>query len=328
MNTQQIIELGREALRTEILGLQGIVEQLGEPFADAVRIVADLKGKAILTGVGKSGIIARKIASTMVSIGTPAVFMHPVDGLHGDLGTIMPQDAAVVLSNSGKTSEILNLLPALKSLGIPVIAITGNIGSPLALQADVTLSCTVDREACNLGLAPTSSTTAQLALGDALAVVLSHLKGFNRDAFRMIHPAGELGKQLMYRISEIMITGDKIPIVPPQTPLHEAIVEMTEKALGFTLVGALDRIEGIITDGDLRRAILKSGGGLKDLTAREVMSPRPKSIAGDKLALDALDMMERNQITSLVVSGDDRELLGVVHLHDLLGRGELGLRGI
>ena len=328
MNTQQIIELGREALRTEIQGLQGVVEQLGEPFAEAVRIMADLKGKAILTGVGKSGIIARKIASTMVSIGTPAVFMHPVDGLHGDLGTIMPQDAAVVLSNSGNTSEILNLLPPLKSLGIPIIAITGNMESPLAQQADVTLSCTVDREACNLGLAPTSSTTAQLALGDALAVVLSYIKGFNRDAFRMIHPAGELGKQLMYRISQIMITGDKIPLVSPETPLHEAILEMTRKSLGFTLVGARDRIEGIITDGDLRRAIQKFGGNLKDLTAREVMSPRPKSIAGDKLALDALDMMEKFQITSLVVSDDDSKLLGVVHLHDLLGRGKLGLRGV
>lgn len=327
MNTQQIIDLGREALQTEIQGLQGIVRQLGEPFAEAVRIVADLKGKVILTGVGKSGIIARKIASTMVSIGTPAVFMHPVDGLHGDLGTIMPQDAAVVLSNSGKTSEILNLLPPLKGLGIPVIAITGNTESPLARQADVTLSCMVDREACNLGLAPTSSTTAQLALGDALAVVLSHLKGFNRDAFRMIHPAGELGKQLMYRISQIMITGDKIPLVFPQTPLHEAIVEMTQKSLGFTLVGTRDRIEGIITDGDLRRALLRSGDGVKGFTAREVMSPRPKSIADDKLALDALDMMEKYQITSLVVSGVDSELLGVVHLHDLLGRGKLGLRG-
>ncbi|HNU73681.1 MAG: Arabinose 5-phosphate isomerase KdsD [Deltaproteobacteria bacterium ADurb.BinA179] len=328
MNTEQIIELGREAVRTEIEGLEGVVSQLDESFARAVRIVAELKGKVILTGVGKSGIIARKIASTMVSIGTPAVFMHPVDGLHGDLGTIMPQDAAVVLSNSGNTHEIIDLLAPLKSLGIPIIAITGNTESPLARQADVTLSCTVSREACNLGLAPTASTTAQLAVGDALAVVLSHIKGFDRDAFKLIHPAGELGKQLMFRISQIMITGDRIPIIQPEALLDEVIVEMTNKSLGFTLVGDTDRVEGIITDGDLRRVLLKRMDNLKELTARDIMSPKPKTITGDMLALDALDMMEKNQITSLVVSDGAQGFLGVVHLHDLLGRGKLGLRGV
>jgi arabinose-5-phosphate isomerase len=328
MNTEQIVELGREAVRTEIEGLEGVVEQMGEPFARAVRIVADLKGKVILTGVGKSGIIARKIASTMVSIGTPAVFMHPVDGLHGDLGTIMPQDAAIVLSNSGNTHEIMDLLPPLKSLGIPIIAVTGNTGSPLAGQADVTLSCMVSREACSLGLAPTASTTAQLAIGDALAVVLSHIKGFNRDAFKMIHPAGELGKQLMSRISQVMITGSRIPLVETETLMSDVIVEMTDKSLGFTLVGSPDHIEGIITDGDLRRVLLKFSDNLKGLAARDIMSPKPKSIAADKLALDALDMMEKYQITSLVVSDGVSELMGVVHLHDLLGRGKLGLRGI
>jgi len=328
MNTEQIIELGREAVRTEIEGLEGVVSQLDESFARAVRIVAELKGKVILTGVGKSGIIARKIASTMVSIGTPAVFMHPVDGLHGDLGTIMPQDAAVVLSNSGNTHEIIDLLAPLKSLGIPIIAITGNTESPLARQADVTLSCTVSREACNLGLAPTASTTAQLAVGDALAVVLSHIKGFDRDAFKLIHPAGELGKQLMFRISQIMITGDRIPIIHPEALLDEVIVQMTNKSLGFTLVGDTDRVEGIITDGDLRRVLLKRMDNLKELTARDIMSPKPKTITGDMLALDALDMMEKNQITSLVVSDGAQGFLGVVHLHDLLGRGKLGLRGV
>ncbi len=328
MNTEQIIELGREAVRTEIEGLEGVVNQLDESFARAVRIVAELKGKVILTGVGKSGIIARKIASTMVSIGTPAVFMHPVDGLHGDLGTIMPQDAAVVLSNSGNTHEIIDLLAPLKSLGIPIIAITGNTESPLARQADVTLSCTVSREACNLGLAPTASTTAQLAVGDALAVVLSHIKGFDRDAFKLIHPAGELGKQLMFRISQIMITGDRIPIIQPEALLDEVIVEMTNKSLAFTLVGDTDRVEGIITDGDLRRVLLKRMDNLKELTARDIMSPKPKTITGDMLALDALDMMEKNQITSLVVSDGAQGFLGVVHLHDLLGRGKLGLRGV
>ncbi len=328
MNREQIIELGRDAVRTEIEGLEAVIGQMGDSFARAVDLMAGLKGKVILTGIGKSGIIARKIASTMVSIGTPAVFMHPVDGLHGDLGTIMPQDAAIVLSNSGATSEVLNLLPALKSLSIPIIAITGRADSPLARQADIVLTSTVEREACNLNLAPTASTTAQLALGDALAVVLSHIKGFDKDAFKMIHPAGELGKQLMFKIAQIMITGDRIPIVKPDLPLPEVVSEMTKKSLGFTLVGDVSNITGIVTDGDLRRVLLKWGEKLQGLTAQDIMSRNPKRIRSDKLALDALDIMEKFQITSLIVSDEARELIGVVHLHDLLGRGRLGLREV
>ena len=328
MNTVEIIELGKETVRTEIEGLEGLVSQISEPFAQAVTILSDLKGKAILTGIGKSGIIAKKIASTMVSIGTPAVFMHPVDGLHGDLGTIMPQDAAIVLSNSGNTREICNLLPALKSLGVPIIAITGNDKSPLAHDADIILKCTVQREACNLGLAPTTSTTAQLALGDALAVVLSHIKGFDRDDFKLLHPAGELGKQLMFRISQIMLTGERIPLVSPETPLGEVVVEMTGKSLGFTLVGSATHIEGIVTDGDLRRVLLKYGDKTQGLLARDIMSANPRTISGDMLALDALDVMERSQITSLIVTDAQGSYVGVVHLHDLLGRGKLGLRGV
>ncbi|HNY65131.1 MAG TPA: KpsF/GutQ family sugar-phosphate isomerase [Deltaproteobacteria bacterium] len=328
MNSEEIIRLGREAIRTEIEGLEGVVGQLGEPFAEAVGIIAGLKGKVILTGVGKSGIIARKIASTMVSIGTNAVFMHPVDGLHGDLGTITPGDAAIVLSNSGTTAEVLNLLAPLASLGVPVIAITGNPESPLARQAQVALSCSVAREACGLNLAPTASTTAQLALGDALAVVLSHIKGFDRDAFKLIHPAGELGKQLMFRISQVMITGERIPLVDPSLPLAEVVKEMTAKSLGFTLVGEQSNIEGIVTDGDLRRVLLKWGDNLKGLTARDIMGKNPKRISSDKLAIDALDLMEKHQITSLIVSDEGTELKGVVHLHDLLGRGRLGLRQV
>ena len=328
MNTVEIIELGKETVRTEIEGLEGLVSQISEPFAQAVTILSDLKGKAILTGIGKSGIIAKKIASTMVSIGTPAVFMHPVDGLHGDLGTIMPQDAAIVLSNSGNTREICNLLPALKSLGVPIIAITGNDKSPLAHDADIILKCTVQREACNLGLAPTTSTTAQLALGDALAVVLSHIKGFDRDDFKLLHPAGELGKQLMFRISQIMLTGERIPLVSSETPLGEVVVEMTGKSLGFTLVGSATQIEGIVTDGDLRRVLLKYGDQTQGLLARDIMSANPRTISGDMLALDALDVMERSQITSLIVTDAQGSYVGVVHLHDLLGRGKLGLRGV
>lgn len=326
MNASRIIELGRETVRIEIEGLEEISSQIGDAFAQAVLTIAGLKGKAVLTGVGKSGIIARKVASTMMSIGTPAVFMHPVDGLHGDLGSIMPGDAVIVFSNSGKTREILDLVPSLKTLKVPIIAVTSDADSPLARSSDILLTCRVSREACNLNLAPTASTTAQLALGDAIAVVVSQIKGFDRDAFLVLHPAGELGKQLMARICDMMITGDRIPMVAPEAPLSDVVVEMTDKKLGFTLVGYDLSVEGMITDGDLRRVLLKHGDRLAGLRAADIMSPRPKSIGADKLAIDALEMMEKHLITSLAVVDEEGSLKGVVHLHDLLGRGRLGLR--
>jgi arabinose-5-phosphate isomerase len=326
MNASRIVELGREVVRIEIGGLEEIVDQIDDAFAKAVEIIAALKGKVVLTGVGKSGIIARKVASTMMSIGTPAFFLHPVDGLHGDLGSIMAGDAAILMSNSGKTREILDLVPSLKALKIPVIAITSDTDSPLARSADVVLRCGVSREACTLGLAPTSSTTAQLALGDALAVVVSEIKGFDREAFLVLHPAGELGKQLMVRIKDMMISGERIPMVSPDADLSDVVQEMTRKKLGFTLVGTDRTIVGMITDGDLRRVLLKYGEKLQGLKASTIMSPKPKGISADKLAIDALEMMERHLITSLVVHDDEGELVGVIHLHDLLGRGRLGLR--
>lgn len=326
MNAQEIIALGKEAVTIEIEGLHDLVSQIDESFARAVRIMAGLKGKAVLTGVGKSGIIAKKIASTMMSIGTPAIFMHPLDGLHGDLGSIMPQDAAIVLSNSGKTREVCDLIPSLKALGIPIIAITSDPDSPMALGADVTLLCRVRREAGKLGLAPTASTTAQLALGDALAVVLSQIKGFDRDAFRVLHPSGELGKQLLGRISEMMIKGERIPMVDADAGLPQVVAEMTDKKLGLTLVGNGPRVAGMITDGDLRRALLRYGTRVDGLKAQDIMSANPKRITGDKLAIDALDVMEKYQITSLVVTDENDVFTGVIHLHDLLGRGKLGLR--
>jgi arabinose-5-phosphate isomerase len=326
MNAHEIIELGKAAVYTEIEGLKDLVSQIDTDFVRTVQILADLQGKAVLTGVGKSGIIAKKIASTMMSIGTPAIFMHPLDALHGDLGSIMPRDAVIILSNSGKTREVCDLLPSLKSIGIPIIAITSDRESPVARGADVTLMCSVRREAGNLGLAPTASTTAQLALGDALAVVLSQIKGFDSDAFRVLHPSGELGRQLMVRISEMMIMGERIPRVPPDALLPDVVKEMTEKKLGLTLVGKGLSVEGMITDGDLRRVLLRHGINLDGLQARDIMSANPKRITGDKLAIDALDMMEKYQITSLVVTDETDTFSGVIHLHDLLGRGKLGLR--
>jgi len=326
MDDTQIIELGKEAVRIEIEGLSALLDQVGPAFAKAVRLIAGLEGKAVLTGVGKSGIIARKVASTMVSIGIPAVFMHPVDGLHGDLGSIMGTDAVVIFSNSGRTREILDLLDALAKIGVPVVSVTSDPSSPMAERSDIVLQCRVAREACNLNLAPTASTTAQLALGDALAVVVSRIKGFDTEAFRALHPAGELGRQLMARISQIMITGRRIPLVAPDTPLERLVREMTDKGLGFTLVADAGDVVGMITDGDLRRVLLKHGNRLEGLVALDIMTPNPKRIEQGKLAIDALDMMEKHQITSLVVTDEQGVFQGVVHLHDLLGRGKLGFR--
>ncbi|MGO9147590.1 MAG: SIS domain-containing protein [Desulfomonilia bacterium] len=326
MNASRIIELGKEAVRIEIEGLEELASQIGEGFAQAVTIIADLKGKVVLTGVGKSGIIAKKIASTMMSIGTPAIFMHPVDGLHGDLGSIVAEDAAIIITNSGKTTEVINLIPSLKKLSIPIITITSDMDSTAALASDVVLKCSVSREACNLGLAPTASTTAQLALGDAIAVVVSQIKGFDKDSFNILHPAGELGKQLMVGISQMMITGERIPVVSLDTPLSDVVREMTQKKLGFTLVKKGASVEGMITDGDLRRVLLRHGDKLAGLKAKDIMSPKPKGISVGKLAIDALDIMEKSQITSLVVTDESDTMTGVIHLHDLLGRGKLGLR--
>ncbi|HPC48342.1 MAG TPA: SIS domain-containing protein, partial [Deltaproteobacteria bacterium] len=211
----RVIDLAKEAVLIEKEGLESLVDQIGPSFADAVRLICGLTGKVVLTGVGKSGIIARKVASTMMSIGTPAIFMHPVDGLHGDLGSIMASAAVLIFSNSGRTAEIVNLLPSLKTIGVPTITITSDADSPVARASDIVLPCRVEREACGLGLAPTASTTAQLALGDALAVVVSRMKGFDAESFRTLHPAGELGRQLMARISQMMITGERIPLVSP-----------------------------------------------------------------------------------------------------------------
>ncbi len=328
MTGQEIIDAGKSIIRTEINGLEGLLEQIDGSFVKAVELIVELKGRVMITGVGKPGIIARKIASTMVSTGTPAFFMHAVDGLHGDLGTITPIDMALIVSNSGKTTELLDLLPSLKGLHIPIVTITGDTNSLIARASDIILSCRVEEEACNLGLAPTTSTTAQLALGDAIAVVVSKIKGFDSEAFKMMHPAGELGRQLMSKIRQVMISKERAPFVSKDTPMQEILEEMTEKSLGMTLVGTYENIEGIITDGDLRRAMRKHKDKLISVKARDIMSPAPKTIAEDKLAIDALDVMERHLITTLVVVDKSSHFIGVLHLHDLLGRGKIALKNI
>jgi arabinose-5-phosphate isomerase len=328
MTAHDIVNAAKEIIVIEMQGLEGLLEQIDDSFARAVDLIANLKGRVMITGVGKSGIIARKIASTMVSIGTPAFFMHPVDGLHGDLGTIMPTDMALILSNSGNTREIMDLLPSLKSLGIPVVSILGEPKSELARASDIVIKCKVDKEACDLGLAPTASTTAQLALGDALAVVVSRIKGFDHGAFKALHPAGQLGRQLMSEISQVMITGNRVPFVTAGTAFSEVLDVITSKGLGITLVGSPSHMDGIITDGDLRRAMRKYKEKVIATFAKDVMSPAPRMITGDKLVIDALEIMEKYLITTLVVVDSASKFMGVIHLHDLLGRGKLALKNV
>ena len=326
MTTADAIRLGRDVIRTEIEGLQGLYDNLDDNFGAAVAAIAAIRGKVVISGVGKSGIIAKKIAATMASIGTPAMFMHPVDALHGDLGVIMDDDIMIVLSNSGNTKEICDLLEVLAKGAVKIIAITGQVDSCLGRKADITLNCAVEREACPMGLAPTTSTTAQLALGDALAVALAVVKGFDDKAFREYHPAGALGQQLMHPISEMLITGKDIPVVGPAAGLAEILKEMSSKSLGFTLVGALPQVSGIITDGDLRRLMQRDLDNLAAKTAKDILTANPSMISADSRAIDALDLMEHKQITSLLVGSSFDAVEGVIHLHDLLGRGRLGLK--
>ncbi len=321
-----ILALGRNVIETERQGLEALAASLNQSFVEAVNVLTELPGKVVLTGVGKSGLIAKKIAATMASLGTPAMFMHPVDGLHGDLGVILPGDAVIIISNSGNTKEIVDLLEALKGRDLRLIAITGGMDSLLARGCAITLPCVIAREACHLGLAPTTSTTCQLALGDALAVTLATVKGFDRASFRDYHPAGSLGQQLLQCVGEVMLTGERLPWVNRDASLATVLEEMTAKRLGLTLVGTSPAVAGLITDGDLRRALLKHGQAISTVQAAEIMTVKPAIISSSLQAFEALELMESRQITALLVGDDHDHLEGVVHLHDLLGRGRLGFK--
>jgi arabinose-5-phosphate isomerase len=309
--------LARKVLETEAAAILALVPRLDERFDRAVELLHTCRGRVILTGMGKSGIICGKIAATLTSIGTPAFFLHPAEAIHGDLGKIQGDDVVVALSYSGETGELLRLLETIRRLGASLIAITGSPASTLAQAADVTIDCSVTEEACPLNLVPTASTTAQLAIGDAIAMTLLVQKGFKEEDFANLHPGGKLGKRLM-RVEALMHAGTHCPTVTAETRLRDVIYEMTHKGLGMTcVVDANDALVGIITDGDLRRHLDRSGNIL-DLMAREVMTPRPVSIPPTTLAVEALNIMEQRKITSLVVvDGDGRRVAGVVQIHDL-----------
>jgi arabinose-5-phosphate isomerase len=325
--------VGENVVRIEAQALQDLADRIAGPMAQsfnrAVELLFCCAGRVVVTGMGKSGLIARKIAATLSSTGTPALFMHPVEALHGDLGMLAKGDVVVALSASGETEEILELLATIKRLQLPLIAITcdGTVGvgrapspakSTLASAADISLSCAVAEEACTLGLAPTASTTAMLALGDALAVALSEKKGFKEEDFANLHPGGKLGKRLA-RVESLMHSGDAVPKVVSKTKMPDVIYEMSRKKLGVTTVVDGNRLLGIISDGDLRRLLEKRGKDALDLTAGECMTPDPKTILPSEFAATALAIMEERKITSLVVVDDGRNVDGIVHLHDLWG---------
>lgn len=309
------IAVARSVLETEANAILGLIPQLDGNFTRAVDLLQTCTGHVITTGMGKSGIIARKIAATLSSTGTAAVFLHPAEALHGDLGVVQAGDVVVALSQSGETEELVRLLEAIRRIGARLISITGRPNSTLGNASDVTLNCRVVEEACPMNLAPTASTTASLALGDALALVLSRRKGFKEEHFADLHPGGRLGKKLM-RVESLMHVGPALPRVRPDAEMRDVIHEITNKRLGMTcVVGVDDRLEGVITDGDLRRH-MTPGSNLLDKRAAEIMTTRPVTIGPAVLAVEALRVMEERKITALVVV-DDSRAVGVVHLHDL-----------
>ena len=312
-------------VRTEAAALQALAARLegsmAEPFERAVELIlhcGQANGRVVVTGMGKSGIVAQKIAATLSSTGSPALFLHPAEAVHGDLGVLMPGDVVVTLSASGETEEILRLLATLKRKGDALIAFCCNTQSTLAEAADVALDCSVEREACGLNLAPTASTTTMLALGDALAIAVSLRKGFRAEDFAELHPGGKLGKRLA-KVRDLMHAGDAVPTVTPATQMTDVIYEMSSKKLGLTTVQCEGKLCGVISDGDLRRLLEREGGAALSKTAGEAMNPHPRTIAASELAAKALALLEERKITSLVVVGADQTVEGVLHLHDLWG---------
>lgn len=311
------LALARKVLETEAAAILALVPRVDERFARAIDLLRGCRGRVILTGMGKSGIICRKIAATLTSTGTASQFLHPAEALHGDLGVIQKDDVVIAISSSGETAEVLRLLDTIRRVGAKLIAITGKMSSTLAEAADVALDCSVTEEACPLNLAPTASTTAALAIGDALAMTLLVAKGFRQEDFANLHPGGKLGKKLM-RVEKLMHSGDALPLVREGTRMRDVIYEMSRKGLGMTCVANdSDELLGIITDGDLRRLMERAGDTLT-LTAAEVMTRNPVTVAPRALAAEALNILEQRKITALVVAeGDPQRAVGVLHLHDL-----------
>jgi arabinose-5-phosphate isomerase len=316
--TERAVFLARETLDIEAAAVLGLKSRIGDAFGQAVLKMLQVRGRVVVMGMGKSGHVGRKIAATLASTGTPAMFVHPAEASHGDLGMVKAMDVVLAISNSGESEELMIVLPVLKRLGAPLVAMTGNLGSSLARYADVVLDSGVDKEACPLNLAPTASTTAQLALGDALAVALLDARGFRAEDFARSHPGGALGRKLLTLVSDVMRSGEAVPRVSPDANFSDLMREMSAKGLGATaVVDAQGRVLGIFTDGDLRRLIEK-GVDLRSTTAGQVMHPSPSTIEHNALAVDAVALMERNRITSVLVLDAAGLLCGALNSNDLM----------
>ncbi len=319
MKNVDIKSVGTRTVRLEAAAISNLADQIDDQFEAAVQAIASNKGRLVVSGIGKSAIIAQKLVATLNSTGTPAIFLHAADAIHGDLGIVQQQDVVMIISKSGESPEIKVLMPLLRNFGNKLIAMVGNVHSYLARQVDIVLNTTVSQEACPNNLAPTSSTTAQLVMGDAIAIVLMELKGFGSDDFAKFHPGGTLGKKLYLRVSDLYTQNEK-PSVGPDAPLADVIREISKKRLGATVVtDEQDQVLGVVTDGDLRRMLEKSIS-LETATARDIMTVSPKTIESNRLAVDALDLLRKHDITQLIVVEDQR-YIGIIHLHDLIREG-------
>jgi arabinose-5-phosphate isomerase len=317
-----ILDIAKKVLKTEADAVYALIEKLNSNFEKAVDIVYSSKGKVVITGMGKSGLVGKKIAATLASTGTPAFFLHPAEASHGDLGMVTSDDVIIAISNSGETEEILGLMPFLKRFNVRIISITGNPNATLSKVADVTLDVSVKKEAYPIGVVPTASTTAAMAMGDALAVALLLKRGFKEEDFAFFHPRGSIGKKLLIKVKDLMLTGESLPLVLPETPMSKAVIEMSSKRLGHTIVLDNDgRIAGVITDGDVRRGLERWGEKLFDLPAGEIMTRNPMTVSEEELAAKALSIMESYSITALVVPDNKGKPIGIIHLHDILKQG-------
>ena len=324
MSDTKNIEIGKNVIQIEAAAVSAIADRINQQFENAVNTILDCKGRLIVLGVGKSGLISQKIASTMASTGTPAHFVHPGDAFHGDLGMITKEDVVLMISNSGETHELIQIIPAIRKKEVPIIGMIGKEGSSLYNDVDIILDTSVEKEACTLDLAPTASTTATLAMGDALAVALFESRGFNAQDFAELHPGGSLGKKLLLTLDQLVHTGDEIPFVNKGTSVKDALLTISDKGLGVTgVLDSKDKLVGIITDGDIRRSLERGDNNIFNQTAEFLMSKDPISITSNTLAIAALELMEEHNITSLFVysSPDLSKPDGIVHIHDILKTG-------
>ena len=322
-----IIKQATEVLKIEAQGILGLIDRIDKSFTEMVELIYNSKGRLIVGGIGKSGIVGRKIVATLNSTGTRSIFLHPVEAMHGDLGMVSHEDIFLALSNSGETDELNILIPSIRNVGCTVIAFTGNTDSTLAKNSDIIIDVGVNKEACPLGLAPTASTTALLAMGDALAVVLTNKKHFQTSDFKKIHPGGAIGQRLSGKVSDIMIAGDLIPLVGKGAPMEEAVKIIDRSKLGTALISNADKtLAGIITDGDIRRFIVRHTT-IAGSTVEDLMTINPQTTSPDTPAYDALNIMEKYQITVLPVKDNSGKIRGILHLHDILGKGEFKFNG-